>query len=266
MSNILEEINAYKKEVVSERKAKVSYKDLESSIHFGREIFSAREFVTNPQLSGVIAEYKRKSPSKGVINDRNGVDEVTQAYVHSGASVLSILTDEKYFGGHDDFLRAARSVNNVPILRKDFIVDEYQLLEAKAMGADMILLIAASLAPKDLFRLAKFAKSLGLEILMEVHNREELDRSLCPELDLVGVNNRDLKRFKTSVQNSYNLVEHIPSDFVKISESGISDPQVVVDLKKVGYQGFLIGETFMKEANPGLACHKFISKIKELEA
>ncbi len=164
-----------------------------------------------------------------------------------------------------EYLTSVREVVEIPVLRKDFIVDEYQLLEAKAIGADVILLIAACLEPKRLEELAKSAKSLGLEVLMEVHDKEELDRSLNPYLDVVGVNNRNLKTFDVSVQTSLALAEFIPDDFRKISESGLKDAQTIVDLKKGGFEGFLIGETFMKTENPAQALQQLISDIKVLE-
>jgi len=174
------------------------------------------------------------------------------------------LTDMKYFGGTTEDLKSARQYNFCPILRKDFVVDEYQIVEAKSIGADCILLIAAALEPAKLKSLAYFAKSLGLEVLMEVHDGEELDRSLCDALDLVGVNNRNLKTFEVSLQTSLDLVNRIPSEFVKISESGISDPQTLIQLRTVGFDGFLIGENFMKSARPEQAAYNFIKEFKKL--
>ncbi len=227
-----------------------------------RDVLSVRNFMLSPDKSGIIAEIKKKSPSKGVTNDQVTIEEVAQGYEEAGVSAISVLTDHKYFGGSNRYLSRARSTVNVPILRKDFMVDEYQFVEAKSIGADFVLLIAAALEPEKLKRFAKLAKSLGLGVLMEVHNKEELDRSLCDELDLVGVNNRNLKTFDVSVDLSKELAEHIPGDFVKVSESGISDPSVIKDLKTYGYQGFLIGENFMKQPNPGEACKTFIDQLR----
>jgi indole-3-glycerol phosphate synthase len=225
-----------------------------------------KKYVTNPEKTGIIAEFKRKSPSKGMINSTSKVEKVSIGYMQAGASALSILTDTKYFGGSTDDLKSARHFNFCPILRKDFVVDEYQIVEAKSIGADCILLIAAALEPEKLKSLAYFAKSLGLEVLMEVHDGEELDRSLCDALDLVGVNNRNLKTFEVSLQTSMDLVNRIPSDFVKISESGISDPETLIQLRTAGFDGFLIGENFMKSARPEQAAYNFIKEYKRLIA
>lgn len=259
--NILDKIVAKKWQEIENDKAAISIRSLEESAFFSRECFSMRDFILNPALTGIIAEFKRKSPSKGIINDRNSVDEVTNGYVKAGASALSVLTDESFFGGHKHDLVKARKANNIPVLRKDFMLDEFQIIEAKSLGADIILLIAAILSPKEVQSLAKCAKSLGLNVLLEVHNLEELKRSLCDELDAVGVNNRNLGNFSVSVQHSYDLAEHIPSQFLKISESGISDPSTIRDLKAAGFDGFLIGENFMKETDPGQAMKDFVVKI-----
>lgn len=264
--NILEEIIASKYREVDERKSLVPVKLLESSVFFDGPAVSMKKYVTNPGRSGIIAEFKRKSPSKGVINGSASVEKVSIGYMQAGASALSILTDREYFGGSSEDLQAARKFNFCPIIRKDFIVDEYQILEAKSIGADCILLIAAALEPAKLKSLAAFAKTLGLEILMEVHDGEELERSLCAELDLVGVNNRNLKTFDVSLDTSFSLVDRIPGDFVKVSESGISDPQSMVQLKKAGFDGFLIGENFMKSGRPEQAAYNFIKEYKRLLA
>ncbi len=259
--NILDKIVANKIKEVEEAKKKLSVKQLEQKDFFSRQVYSAKEWITDQNKSGVIAEFKRQSPSKGIINAKVGVEEVTQGYVAAGASALSILTDRTFFGGSSEDLVAARLVNQCPILRKDFVVDEYQLIEAKAIGADIVLLIAACLEPKRLKELAAFAKSLGLEVLMEVHDKEELMNNLDENLDLVGVNNRNLKNFHVSIDISLELAELIPAGFVKVSESGLKQPETVVKLKEHGYQGFLIGENFMQEANPGQACTEFIRQL-----
>lgn len=258
---ILDEIIANTQKEVAERKANTSISELEKSIYFGREALSLADFLRKPEKSGIIAEIKKQSPSKGVINDKVSIEEVGAGYAAAGASAISVLTDHKYFGGKSEYLTAVREVIDIPILRKDFMVDEYQVVEAKSIGADAILLIAAALEPDTLFRLAAFAKSLGLSVLMEVHNKEELDRSICDDLDVVGVNNRNLKTFDVSVQTSIDLAQDIPDGFVKISESGLKDAGTIHQLKDAGFEGFLIGETFMKTEDPALALKNFTDQI-----
>ena len=257
-ANILNRIVAKKRLEIEADRYKHPIVRLEESEIFFRECYSFREFILNPTLTGVIAEFKRQSPSKGIINNTVSVKQATNGYVAAGASALSILTDRSFFGGRKRDLVKARRENKIPVLRKEFMLDEYQVIEAKALGADIILLIAAILSPQEIQKLAKLAKSLGMNILLEVHNREELDRSLCTELDAVGVNNRNLADFSLSVQHSYDLVEHIPNEFLKISESGLSDPQTITELRSAGFNGFLIGENFMKQKDPGMAMHEFV--------
>lgn len=262
--NILEKIIADKYKEVAEKSSILPVKLLEQSLYFEGKVVSMKKYVTNPEKSGIISEFKRKSPSKGMINASASVEKVSIGYMQAGASALSILTDKEYFGGTNEDLKIARRFNFCPIIRKDFIVDEYQIIEAKSIGADCILLIAAALEPAKLKSLAAFAKSLGLEVLMEVHDGEELDRSLCENLDLVGVNNRNLKTFEVSLQTSLDLVYRIPSSFVKVSESGISDPNTMIELKKAGFDGFLIGENFMKSSRPEQAAYNFIKEYRKL--
>ncbi|MFN7119452.1 MAG: indole-3-glycerol phosphate synthase TrpC [Saprospiraceae bacterium] len=262
--NILDKIIAHKIEEVAQRKATQPITELEKSPFFGRETVSLKKALLEKGASGIIAEFKRKSPSAGVINDQVSVEAVTTGYVQAGVSGLSILTDADFFGGRSEDVQVARVLHKIPILRKDFIVDEYQILEAKAMGADVILLIAECLEKEQVAQLAAFAKSLGLEVLMEIHSAEQLEK-LNPNLDLVGVNNRNLKTMVTSLEASYELAEQIPAEFVKISESGISNPQAVVSLRSQGYRGFLMGEHFMKTANPGESCRAFIEKVSYME-
>ncbi|MDR7130391.1 indole-3-glycerol phosphate synthase [Algoriphagus sp. 4150] len=262
--NILDKIIARKHVEVAERRSMVPVKLLEQSIFFDGKVVSMKKYVTDPQKSGIISEFKRKSPSKGLINGSASVEGVSIGYMQAGASALSILTDTDFFGGSNADLKEARKFNFCPILRKDFVVDEYQILEAKSIGADCILLIAAALGPARLKELAAFAKSLGLEILMEVHDGEELERSLCDDLDLVGVNNRNLKTFDVSLQTSLDLVDKIPNNFLKISESGISDPSTLITLRRVGFDGFLIGENFMKSSRPEQAAYNFMKEFKKL--
>ncbi len=259
--NILDKIVLRKKEEVADAKALVSVKELEQSVYFNRTPYSFKEFLLAEDRTGIIAEFKRRSPSKGLINGVADVAEVTQAYNNAGASALSVLTDVDFFGGKTDDILAARAANNIPILRKDFMIDEYQILEAKAWGADIILLIASILTPKQVSDFGKFAQNLGLNVLLEVHNQEELDRSICPNLDAIGVNNRNLGDFTVNLQTSFDLVNKIPDEFLKISESAISNPQTIRELKTAGFNGFLIGENFMKTDNPGLAIQDFVAQI-----
>lgn len=258
---ILDKIVVRKKVEVEEAKQKVSRNELEASELFGREILSFKDFLLDSTRTGIIAEFKRKSPSKGIINDKVTVEEVTTGYNSAGASALSVLTDTDFFMGQQADLVRARKVNNIPVLRKDFMIDEYQVLEAKAWGADIILLIAAILTPAEIQKLASQAKSLGLNVLLEVHNLEELQRSITPDLDAIGVNNRNLADFTVSVENSYRLAEQIPAEFMKISESAISNPETIKQLKKAGFNGFLIGENFMKQENPGDAMKEFVKGL-----
>lgn len=262
--NILDQIINRKMQEVAERKSLTPEKLLKKSMFFDGQAVSMKKYLLNPDKTGIIAEFKRKSPSKGWINPTASVEKTTIGYMQAGASALSVLTDSDFFGGSTEDLMTARKYNFCPILRKDFIIDEYQILEAKSMGADCILLIAAVLDPKRLESLAKFSKDLGLEVLMEVHDREELERSLNPHLDVVGVNNRNLKTFEVSLETSLSLVDSIPKEFVKISESGISEPKTLIQLKNAGYQGFLIGENFMRSIRPYQAAYNFMNEYRKL--
>jgi len=258
---ILDKIVLRKKEEVALAKQAVSVKQLETGLHFNRSPYVFKDFLLDGKRTGIIAEFKRRSPSKGVINDKVKVEEVTQAYAAAGASALSVLTDVDFFGGHSSDLLAARAVNEIPVLRKDFMIDEYQILEAKALGADIILLIAAILTPEEIKNLSALAKSLGLNVLLEVHNQEELQRSICKDLDAIGVNNRNLADFTVNIQTSFDLVKQIPDEFMKISESAISAAQTINELKAAGFNGFLIGENFMKTDNPGQAMQDFAGQL-----
>jgi indole-3-glycerol phosphate synthase len=259
--NILDKIVAHKKTEIEKAKSEVSYSALESAEFFDRKPLSFKDFLLDANRTGIIAEFKRKSPSKGIINDRVSVENVTTGYNSAGASALSVLTDIEFFMGQKADLIQARRMNTIPILRKDFMIDEYQVLEAKAWGADIILLIAAILTPAEIQKLASQAKSLGLNVLLEVHNLEELQRSINPNLDAIGVNNRNLADFTVSVETSYQLAEYIPAEFLKISESAISNPETIKQLKKAGFNGFLIGENFMKQADPGMAMRAFVKEL-----
>jgi indole-3-glycerol phosphate synthase len=260
--NILDQIIEHKRKEVEERKSLYPVKLLEKSIYFPSPVVSLKKYIQRPDKSGVIAEIKRKSPSKGVLNKNVSIERTSIGYMQAGASALSILTDNKFFGGTNEDLTTARKFNFCPILRKDFTIDEYQIIEAKSIGADAILLIAAALDPKTAEKLATFAHSLGLEVLLEVHDEEELRLSSGVDADLIGVNNRSLKTFEVSVDVSKRLAPMIPPDKVKVSESGLSDPAVIGELKKFGYEGFLIGETFMKHGRPEEMATEFIRQIK----
>ena len=210
--------------------------------------------------SGIIAEFKRKSPSKGWLHPGANVREVLPAYEKNGASACSVLTDSHFFGGSLGDLANARKVVDLPLLRKDFIISSYQLYQARAMGADAVLLIAACLTPEECLSLAETAHVLSLEVLLEIHSESELDH-LNPYVDMIGVNNRNLKTFEVNTNISKELAGLIPAEFAKISESGISKPETVMELREYGYQGFLMGENFMKEENPAEALRKFIKQL-----
>ncbi|HHC79645.1 MAG TPA: indole-3-glycerol phosphate synthase TrpC [Flavobacteriia bacterium] len=259
--NILDNIIRDKKKEVTLKKEYLPVQILEQMPSFERHTISLVKQLKNSK-AGIIAEFKRKSPSKSVINNTANVEDVAIGYESAGVSGMSVLTDEIYFGGALDDLVIARENCKLPLLRKDFIIDTYQLLEAKAFGADVILLIASVLKTKELKQFSEFAKSIGLEVLLEVHNEEELQRSMMPSVDMIGVNNRNLKTFEVSLAMSKQLASKIPNHFVKISESGISSVRAIQELKPYGYQGFLIGENFMKTEDPGESASVFIKKLK----
>ncbi len=257
--NILDKIIAHKRVEVAQRKLSQPVMELRKSGAFDRTTLSLKDFLLDDSKTGIIAEFKRQSPSKGVINGDADVLAVTAAYTAHGASCLSVLTDETFFGGSTADLQKAR-VNQIPILRKDFIIDQYQLLEAKAMGADVILLIAACLTVQEVKQLAGFAKNLGLEVLLELHAEEELEH-ICDETDLVGINNRNLKTFEVDIGRSLKMAQQIPAGKVKIAESGIAAVSTINLFKENGFRGFLMGENFMKEADPGEAFAKFVQEL-----
>jgi len=257
--NILDKIVANKRREVAHRKQVISINQIEESIHDRQYLPSFSAFITEPSRSGVITEFKRMSPSKGIINDRVSVCDVVAAYEVGRASALSVLTDYEFFGGVAQDLTDARDCTTIPIIRKDFIVDEYQIVEARAIGASAILLIAACLTHDEIKQFARLARRLNLEVLFEVHNREEIDK-YCDDIQVVGVNNRNLKTFEVSVQNSIDLLPHFPANVVKISESGLSDTDTMISLYKAGFDGFLIGENFMKTTNPGAAAIEFLGE------
>ncbi|WP_242119825.1 indole-3-glycerol phosphate synthase TrpC [Aestuariivivens sediminicola] len=258
--NILDSITRDKIKEVELRKKLIPKKQLEQSVLFQRETISLADKLRQ-STSGIIAEHKRRSPSKSVINSSLNVFDVAIGYQNAGVCGMSVLTDGKYFGGSLDDLLTSRASCRLPLLRKEFIIDEYQILEAKAFGADVILLIAAILTKDDIKALSEFSKSLNLEVLLEVHNEDELDKSIMPSLDMLGVNNRNLKTFDVSLETSKTLSALIPDEFIKVSESGISNVDAIKTLRTYGYQGFLIGENFMKTEDPGTNAKAFINKL-----
>lgn len=262
MPTILDKIIAYKRKEVAAQQLLYPTPLLEQSIYFETPVVSLVKFLKRPDSSGIIAEFKRQSPSKGSINAYANVETVSIGYMQAGASALSILTDQHFFGGKLADLTEARKFNYAPILNKNFIIDPYQIIEAKSSGADIILLIAECLSKQEVRTLAQVAKSLDLEVLMELHTADQLDK-ICPAIDLVGVNNRNLKTFEVDLENSLHIASLLPDNIVKVSESGISDPATVVLLKEHGFEGFLIGEQFMKQARPEEACAKFIQQVRQ---
>ncbi len=260
--NILDKIVLQKKKEVALKKSLVSIKQLEASALFNRNTVSLSKALRESN-SGIIAEFKRRSPSKSVINTISTIQEVAQAYEAAGVCGMSVLTDSHFFGGGLEDLLLARATVHIPLLRKEFIIDEYQIIEAKAYGADVILLIAAILSKDEIKAFSTLARQLHLEVLLEVHNERELDHALMPGLSMIGVNNRNLKNFEVSLETSRMLASRIPDEFVKVSESGLSQASAIMSLRQDGYEGFLIGESFMASQDPGKSATNF---IKELEA
>lgn len=259
---ILDKIILRKRKEIAAARQSISEDALRESPGFGRTCLSLASTLRDPSRNGIIAEFKRWSPSKGLINGHSGVAEIVQAYEASGAAAVSVLTDRDYFGGRLDDLVEARAHLSIPLLRKDFVVDRYQITESKAYGADIILLIAAALTSEEIRALSAYAKSLGLNVLLEVHTRAELETNCWDTVDAIGVNNRNLHDFSVSISHSLELVDLIPDAYFKISESGISDPETISRLKKAGFQGFLIGENFMKTTDPAAAIAQFCASLK----
>ncbi len=255
---ILDKIIERKKEEIAVSKAKISIDSLKNSEFFGRQSFSLKESVKNK--SGIIAEFKRKSPSKGIINDKVHPLEVVSAYENFGASGISILTDRDFFGGSFDDILKVRSHISIPILRKDFMVDEYQFYEAKSIGADAVLLIAACLSPVQVLEFTELAHQLSLEVLLEIHTEDELNH-FNAEIDLVGINNRNLKDFKVDLQHSVLLKDQLPKEVLSVAESGIYSTEDFKYLKEKGFDGFLMGEYFMKNEDPANKFAEFISNV-----
>jgi indole-3-glycerol phosphate synthase len=260
MSSILDRIVADKRLEVALRKQLIPVHQLETSVLFERHCPSLSTRLVE-STSGLITEHKRRSPSKACINQDLNVQDVAQGYESAGACGMSVLTDMKYFGGSLEDLLTVRASCEMPLLRKEFIIDAYQILEAKAYGADVILLIAAILSRNEIQAFSTLAQSLGMEVLLEIHNEEELHKSVMPSLNMIGVNNRNLKTFEVSLEMSKTLSALIPDEFVKISESGIRTVEDIQSLQPFGYKGFLIGENFMKTDNPGASASAFIKQL-----
>jgi indole-3-glycerol phosphate synthase len=258
--------------VANKRKEIEKFKQLSSVERFEKEGFfweianrSLVQSLLAEGSTGIIAEFKRKSPSKGWFKNKDlEVEPVIVPYNRLGAAGISVLTDEEFFGGDLDDLIQAKVITDVPVLRKDFMIDPWQIAEAKAFGADVILLIAACLSPAEVKQMAAYAKSIGLEVLLEIHNEEELGH-ICDEVDMVGVNNRNLKTFEVDINISLGLINKIPTSKPAVAESGISDIETILTLKQAGFKGFLIGEAFMKDVNPGRAFADFVSALKNIE-
>ncbi len=260
--DILQKIIAHKKPLLEQQKRQVSIENLQNNRFFKRSTLSLSEALKQPDSSGIIAEFKRRSPSKPAINLTADVQKVTTGYQQAGAAALSVLTDTHFFGGKNLDIEQIRDFINIPILRKDFIFDVYQVYEAKSIGADAILLIAEVLSKDEVLQLSKTAHELGMEVLLEIHSESELGK-LNPYINVLGVNNRNLKTFEVSINNSIQIAGKLPDDIVKISESGIRSAEDVKRLQSYGFQGFLIGESFMKTAVPEEACWNFIDEINK---
>lgn len=258
--NILDKIVVQKKIEVEQAKQRKSVKQLEQTGCFSRNTISLAKNILSKNSSGIIAEFKRKSPSKGIINDKFSAVDVVKQYENAGVAGSSVLTDELFFGGTQQDLISVRNEVQIPLLRKDFMIDEYQFIEAKSIGADVVLLIASILSPKEVKDFTDLAKSLQLEVLLELHDETELNH-VYHKVDMVGINNRNLKTFEVDIDQSIRMAEKIGNDFIKIAESGISNIQTLKLFKANGFNGFLIGENFMKTENPGLACKQFIASI-----
>jgi indole-3-glycerol phosphate synthase len=257
--NILAKIIESKFGEVTERKKEITIAQLEAMPLFDKQCFSLKANLLDPTKTGIIAEFKRQSPSKGIINGDADVAEVTKAYAQYGAAGISVLTDGPYFGGSLEDLAIAIQ-NPIPILRKEFIIDEFQIIEAKAFGASVILLIASCLTPSETALLAVAAKKIGLEVLLELHDHSELNH-ICDEVDFVGINNRSLKSFEVNIEHSLKLKNQLPKGKLSIAESGIYDVATFKLLKQEGFDGFLMGEYFMKQENPAKAFEEFSKQI-----
>jgi len=259
--NILDHIVAHKKKELEARKLALPLPVLKNDLVNILPKYSLKQSLEQKQGFGIISEFKRQSPSKGLIHAGAPLEEIILGYAEAGAAGLSVLTESEFFKGSDNDFIQARKLNSLPMIRKDFMIDEYQFYEANLMGADAVLLIASILDGQQVRTFTELAHNLGMEVLLEVHSKKEFEKSYFPEIDLVGVNNRDLTSFEVNIQTSLDLAKIIPHSSLRISESGISNPKTVRKLMEAGYKGFLIGENFMKEKNPGLALKEFIEAI-----
>ncbi len=258
---ILDRIMLQKKEEVAIAQQKIPIAELKKAKHYSRNIFSLKENLLAGGSSGIIAEFKRRSPSKGWINEHAIVKQVTTGYVKAGVAGISVLTDQYFFGGSEDDILKARE-NKIPILRKDFIAHAYQVYETKALGADVMLLIAACLTAAEVKQLSLLAKEIGLEVLLELHSESETNH-ICHSIDMIGINNRDLKTFQVNIDRALKLAKSLPKEKIKIAESGIENAEEIIQFRNAGYKGFLMGESFMKTDDPALACKTMVKKIRE---
>lgn len=258
---ILEKIVADKKNEIDILSSKVPISALEDNHFFSRQCLSLKDSILRSS-TGIICEFKRRSPSNNNINYKSTILEVVRGYQKAGAAGLSILTNKKYFDGDIDDIIEIRNISEIPILRKEFIISEYQVIEAKSIGADAILLIATILSKKEIIKYSSLAKKLGLEVLVEVHSCEELEKISGNDIDIIGVNNRNLDTLEIDLNNSIELFKMIPDDYIKISESGINKVESIIKLKDIGYQGFLIGENFMKTNDPMESAYDFIKSVE----
>lgn len=259
--NTLDKINAQKRKEVEENKILYPVKLLERSNFFHTKTVSLEKYLKREDKNGIIAEIKKKSPSAGAINPYVNIERTSIGYMQAGSSAISVLTDKHFFGGSNQDLITARKFNFCPILRKDFIVDEYQIIEAKSIGADAILLIAASLNKNEIASFTDLAFSLGLEVLFEIHDEEELVK-IPSNAKMIGVNNRNLKSMQIDLETSYSIISKLPQHVAKVTESGIENPDDIIQLKKLGYSGFLIGSYFMKHTEPSLACKELANALQ----
>jgi indole-3-glycerol phosphate synthase len=258
---ILDKIVYDKKSEIENLSKIVSISDLENQKDFTKQSKSLKESIKKSK-SGIICEFKRKSPSNEKINYKSNVSDVINGYEKAGAVGVSILTNKKYFDGSISDINEAKKSINIPILRKEFIISEYQIVESKSIGADAILLIASILNKEDIKNYSSLAKSLGLEVLLEIHSIDELNKISNTDVDIIGINNRNLDTLDIDIKNSIDMFEKIPNEFIKISESGISKVESIIRLIKVGYDGFLIGENFMKTSKPEESAYRFIKKVE----
>ena len=261
--NILDKIVAHKKIEIAQAKERKTTKALEQNDFFKRNTISITKSILAENSTGIIAEFKRKSPSKGIINNKFSAVEIVKQYENAGVSGSSVLTDEEFFGGNQQDLISTRNEVSIPLLRKDFMIDEYQFIEAKSIGADVVLLIASILTPKEVKDFTDLAKSLNLEVLLELHDETELNH-VYHKVDMVGINNRNLKTFEVDIEQSIRMAEKLGNGFVKVAESGISSVEALIHFRNNGFQGFLIGENFMKTENPGIACEQFIETLRNI--